>query len=226
MATVTARSIISKAQIIIQDLTSVRWPTAELLGWLNEGQRAILIVKPNANVKNTSIRLVAGTKQDIPADGIQLVDVTRNMGTDGLTAGRSIRITAREVLDSQLPDWHTSTASAVVQHFMYRALDPKHFYNYPPQPATNTGYVEIVYGAIPAVAAIDDVISLDDIYESVLMDYLLYRAFSKDSSAADAARAQRHQAAYFSALTGKMAVESVVNPNKTAAGNPNVVATA
>lgn len=223
MGTITAQSVISKAQIILQDTTGIRWPDSELLDWLNDGQREIVLLKPNSYIKNLAVKLVAGTKQGLPADGVQLIDVVRNMGVTGVVAGRSIRITMREVLDAQLPDWHLATAAAAVKHYMYSLLDPKNFYVYPPQPTTNQGYVEIIYGAAPVDATLLGTITLDDIYQNVLIDYILYRAYSKDTEyAADQNRASQHQQAYIVSLTGKAQVELGTNPNSQAPANPNV----
>lgn len=223
MPTITVNSIVEKAQIILQDTTGVRWPNSELLGWLNDGQREIVLLKPNAFVKNQSVQLATGTKQALPADGVQLIDVVRNMGTDGATPGRATRIVTREILDSQTPDWHSSAASNVARHYTYTALDPKTFYVYPPQPSSNRGWVEIIYGAAPTEATLGGVITLDDIYQTVLVDYILYRAYSKDAEyAANQANAIKHQQAYMTALTGKFAAEGAANPNSTAPANPNV----
>jgi len=223
MSTIAAQSVVDKAQVILQDTTGVRWPDSELLGWLNDGQREIVLYKPNAFIKNMSVRLVGGTKQSLPADGVQLIDVVRNMGTNGTTPGRAVRITMREVLDSQIPDWHSETPSSVVKHYVYSVLDPKNFYVYPPQPAAGQGYVELVYGASPTDANLNGPITLDDIYQNVLVDYILYRAYSKDTEyAADQNRAAAHQTAYISALTGKTKVEVGANPNSMAPANPNV----
>ena len=224
MGTIIANSVIEKAQTILQDTTGVRWPVAdELLGWLNDGQREVVIFKPNSHVKNVAVRLAAGTKQSLPADGVQLIDVVRNMGTDGNTPGRAVRITMREVLDSQLPNWHTVTASTDSKHYVYSLLDPKNFYVYPPQPSGNQGYVEIVYASSPTNATLNGPITLDDIYQNVLVDYILYRAYSKDAEyAADQNRAAIHQNAYIAALTGKAKVEVGANPNSMAPANPNV----
>lgn len=228
MGTIIARTVIEKAQIILQDTTGVRWPSdTELLGWLNDGQREVMVFKPNANVKNVAVKLTTGTKQSLPADGVQLIDVVRNMGTDGTTPGRAIRIVMREILDAQVPDWHTSTPNATTKHYTYSVLDPKNFYVYPPQPASNQGYSEMVYGAVPTDATINGAISIDDIYQNALIDYILYRAYSKDTEyAADPNRADKHQAAYIASLTGKVKAEIGSNPNSNAPANPNVVRTA
>ena len=223
MSTITAQSVVDKVQVILQDTTGVRWPDSELLDWLNDGQREIVLYKPNAFIKNLAVRMAGGTKQSLPADGVQLIDVVRNMGTNGTTPGRAVRITMREVLDSQLPDWHSETPSSVVKHYVYSLFDPKNFYVYPPQPAAGQGYIELVYGASPTDTTLGGTITLDDIYQNVLVDYILYRAYSKDTEyAADQNRAAAHQNAYIAALTGKAKVELGANPNSTAPANPNI----
>lgn len=223
MGTIIASVVIEKAQIILQDVTGIRWPdNTELLGWLNDGHLEVLVFKPNANVKNQSVQLAQGTKQSLPTDGIQLMDVVRNMGADGNSPGRVVRIALREILDAQAPGWHYGTPSSTVQHYTYNPLDPKHFYVYPPQPSTPS-QVEVVYSAVPAkLTALTQPIAIDDIYQNVLVDYVLYRAYSKDTDyAADPGRAAAAQAAYQSALTGKTNAETIVNPNATAPANPN-----
>lgn len=223
MGTITAQAIVNKVQIILQDTTGIRWPdTSELLGWLNDGQREVLVYKPNANVVNKSVALTAGTKQKLPTDGVQLIDVVRNMGTNGTTPGRSVRIAMREILDAQQPDWHAETPTASVKHYMYTPFDPKTFYIYPPSNGTNQ--VEIIYSGVPAdLPTLATTISLDDIYSNALVDYILYRAYSKDSDyAANPERAGAAQAAYTASLTGKTQGEVIVNPNTTAPANPNV----
>lgn len=213
MGTIIANSVIEKAQTILQDTTGVRWPVAdELLGWLNDGQREVVILKPNSHVKNIAVRLATGTKQSLPSDGVQLIDVVRNMGTDGNTPGRAVRIVMREILDAQVPNWHIATASADAKHYCYSPLDPKTFYVYPPQPVVNQGFVELVYGANPADATLTGPITLDDIYQNVLVDYVLYRAFSKESEAGDNQRASLHRGAFEAALNGKANGEAIVNP--------------
>lgn len=222
MGTIIASSVIGKAQIVLQDITGTRWPSdTELLGWLNDGQREVIVYKPNACVKNVATRLVTGTRQSVPADCVQLIDIPRNMGTSGNTPGRAIRLAMRDVMDAQVPNWHAATPRAEVRHFMFSALDPKSFWVYPPQPADTQGYVDVVYGGLPADATINGPIQVDDVYQNVLVDYILYRAFSKDTEAAEFNRAATHQNAYLSALTGKTKVEAGVNPNTTAPANVN-----
>lgn len=225
MATITVSSLLSKASTILQDPTNIRWPQTELLDWLNDAQREIALFKPNVFVKNSSVQLTGGTKQSLPSDGINLVDVVRNLGGDGLTPGNSIRVVSREVLDAQIPDWHsTAKANATVKHYVYTGTDPKNFYVYPAQPSTGRGYVEVIYVASPTDATINSTITLDDIYVTALLDYILFRAYSKDAEyAANSEAAKMYYQQFTAILTGKVNAEEASNPNTARAPwNPNV----
>lgn len=219
MATITALSTLTKVQTILQDTTGIRWPIdVELLGWLNDGQREVVLHKPEASVKNESLALTSGsTKQAVPATGIMLLDITRNMGAAGTTPGKAIRLVTRDVLDSQRPDWHAdANAAGYIQHFMYDPRDPKNFYVYPKAPAT-AHYVEVVYSAAPVdCATTAATIGIDDIFANALVDYVLYRAYSKDAEYAQNGQlAVAHYTAFANALGLKTQNEQSRNPNTT-----------
>lgn len=214
MPTITVQSRIARAETILQDTTNTRWPVAELLEWFNDGQREIVMRKPDAYTTRESVNLVAGTRQSLPATAVQLIDVPRNMGTDGLTPGGVVRLEDRRILDDQRPDWHTETAVVAVEHYCFDARDPKQFFVYPP--ADGTGSVEVVYSAAPAdvvIGDIDGVITLDDIYANAMLDYMLYRAYSKDADYTEnAGRASGSYQAFLSSLGLKEQVESINDP--------------
>lgn len=206
MGTITAQQIVSKAQIVLQDTTSVRWPTNELLGWLCDAQRAICAVMPELNAVTGTLTLVLGTKQGLPAGGVALLKVTRNMGVGGGTVGLALRKIPQELLDSQVPDWHTQTAATSLRHYVYDLRAPRVFYVYPPSVAGNT--VEALYTAAPADIVLTSVITLDDIYANMMMDYVLYRAYSKDLElAGNDSRAKDAMQAFIGALTAKKSVD-------------------
>ncbi len=205
--------------VILQDSTGVRWPTAELVPWVTDGERETVVFKPSAYAINEPMLLVAGTRQRIPSSGVQLLDVVRNMGS-GATPGRSIRLIEREILDANTPDWHYSTPAAVAKHFTYAANDPKTFYVYPP--STGSAYAEIVYSAAPPIATLGGTLAIDDIYQSAILDYVLYRAYQKDADyAADPTRAMGHYQAFVTAVAGRDKAEKLANPNTDQHSNPN-----
>lgn len=213
MAT-TVTSILTNVSSLLQDTTNVRWTLAQLTVWLNDGQREIAVLKPNAYIKNSTVQLAAGTKQVVPSDGIYLIDIPRYLGTDGSTPSYAIKSISREILDNQVPDWHaTKYANARPKHFIYDELDPKRFYVYPPQPSSGFGYVDVIYGAIPPDAATN--ITLPDEYSPALVNYILYRAWTQDSEwANNQALAANYYDKFMTLLMGKAKGESDSSPNK------------
>lgn len=224
--TITAQSIIRRAVETLQDTTSVRWPVNELVRYLNDGQREIVLYRPDSMVTNATITCAAGTKQALPANGAKLVEVIRNAAAT--SAKKSVRMINREILDAQTPGWHNITGSVDILHFMYDPRDPKTFYVYPP--ATSSAQLDIVYAAYPTditepadgalYTAVTGNISLPDIYSNALLEFVLYRAFMKDSEyAGNAQRAQAHYAAFANALGIEIKATIAVAPNPI--GNPN-----
>ena len=226
---IAAQALIRRVVETLQDTTSIRWPVAELVRYLNDGQREIIVHRPDAMVTNASVTLTAGTKQSLPANGAKLIDVVRNSaGTK-----RAIRMCAREILDAQSPGWHNLSGVTEIVHFMFDPRDPKVFYVYPPAQSAGAS-VDLVYSALPTdiaepaagtdYSAVSGAISVPDIYSNALQDYVLYRAYTKDSQyAGNEARAQARYAAFANALgieikaTVAVAPQSVGNPNQQAA---------
>lgn len=218
MSTITAGVLIDRTSIILQDTTNIRWPRIELLGWLNDGEREIVLHKPNAYIKNVQTPLAAGSKQNLPVDGVSLIDVPRNV------AGPAIRVVSREILDAQTPGWHTGIPQVTTKHYVYSPLDPKTFYVYPP--STGTGSVDLVYAASPADVGEASTILVDDVYATALINYMLYRAYSKDAEyAANSAQATAFYSAFMALLGAKVTAETVTSPNQALGGfNPNIPA--
>lgn len=210
----TGQTIIDGAHALLADI-NVYWLDTFLLSWLNSGLKEIVLLKPNAYVVTASVKCVAGTKQTIPAAGLTLIDITRNMGiTDGTTPGKVVIALSRQALDSSNPNWHTATPNAVSNHYAYDLRQPKVFYVFPPQPAAAQGYLEMIYGASPTPLTVaTDAIVLDDVYENILIDYVAYRAYGRDSAdPSHAALSQSHYAAFTAALGARVQSEAAIAP--------------
>jgi len=180
---ITCQNIVDSAEIILHDTGNADFAAADLFTFLKTCQRKIASIKPDASVTNASVQLATGTKQSIPTGGIQLINVTRNMGTDGSTAGEAIQFCDLATMNDLNPDWNTDTASATVQNYIFDSKNPKSFYVYPPQPGSDQGYVEEVYAVTPAdPASIAAAITLDDIYEPALLHMLLHMVYSIDAA--------------------------------------------
>ena len=123
-------------------------------------------------------------------------------------------------------------------HYMFDPRDPKTFYVYPP--ALVTTQLDIVYSALPTditepadgatYTAVTGNLGVPDIFANAVLDYILYRAYSKDSEyAGNAQRAQAH----YQAFANSMGIEvkslmtfapqtpgAVFNPNAAKTGAP------
>lgn len=223
---ITAQSVVRRVIDTLQDTTSVRWPVNELVRYLNDGQREIILNRPDAMVTNSTLTCVAGSKQSLPSNGAKLIEVVRNAAA--ASTKRAVRMVNREILDAQTPNWHNLTGALETLHFMYDPRDPRVFYVYPP--ALTTTQLDIVYSAYPAditepadgaaYTAVTGNISVPDIFGNVLQDYILYRAYSKDSEyAGNAQRSQNHYTAFGNALGIEVQATVGVAPNPVS--NPN-----
>lgn len=217
---VTVQSVVDRVQSVLQDTTGVRWPVVgELVLWVNDAQREIALLKPDASAVNTTVTLVTGTKQEIPAASNRLLKVVRNMSAaSGGTGARAIRLVDISVLDAQSPDWHDPSVTGdaahtnVVKHYAYEESNPRNFYVYPG--VSGNAYVELIYSANPATVVLADNLSIPDIFANAIMNYVLYMAYMKDAEfAGNQQRASSHFQLFTASVTGKGQIDSIMNPN-------------
>lgn len=210
MATAKVVDLISRAQTLLQDTTSVRWPVLELQGWLNDSYRETVNLRPDANTATGEFTCAAGARQVVTttfASALRVIEVVRNTAVS--SAKGAVRLVNRRMLDDQRRNWYAETQTVDIQHYMYDPRLPKEFLVYPP--ASTAARLEVVYSSVPLAHALTevqltnpataDVIRIDDSYFNALLDYVLYRAYSKDAEyASNAQRAVAHYQAFQNAL--------------------------
>jgi hypothetical protein len=210
MATVKVVDLIARAKTILQDEDSVRWTLSELQWWLNDGYRETLIFRPDSNTITAEFTCVAGPRQVLTTtfpNATRLVSVLRNTAT---TSNKyAVRLVDRRVLDDQRKGWYAETPTVSVEEYMFDARQPKEFLVYPP--ATSAARLEVSYAQVPSPHTLSDVqlnnlataetIRIDDTFANSLLDYMLYRAYTKDAEQqGNAARAVAHYQAFQSSL--------------------------
>ena len=190
-----------------------RWTDAELVRWINDFRIAAITRLPSAFAITAVRTLAQGTKQAIPDDGTMLFDVVRNLANDGVTPGRAIRRTDRQAIDDYDPDWHSATPASTISQFTYDDRAPNVFFVNPPAVAGTK--VEILSPAIPAAgSAMKDTIDIGLQYMEAIVNYVAYRAKSKDSEYANAAEAAAYYGAFTEALGVKAQSSNVSSPNQ------------
>jgi len=222
MASVTTgANLLSRVESILQDTANVRWTEAELLNYINDGQREISNLKPDATALHANVQLVTGTKQAIPTDGLRLLSVVRNMSdaSGGATGGKAIRLVARDILDTQEPSWHDPTVTGdathgtTPKHFMFDENDPLNYYVYPG--IAGNAYAEIIYSQRPTdLANTSATIAVPDNYSNALIDYCCFRAFMKDAEfAGNQQRAGAHYQTFSVSVNGKAQIDALIKPD-------------
>jgi hypothetical protein len=208
--TTKVKSILSRSSTLLNDEEHTRWEEAELLGWLNDGQRAIAKgPATDAYVIRDNLTAVAGSVQTLPNDGIRLVDVVRNV-----SGGTPILQSDYAMVDILGGAWRAA-ASGIAENFFYNENNPKQFELYPPQAGGES--IELVYNAQPADAVITGNIIIDDMYGDALINYIVYRGFSKDTedSSPELSRATAFYRAFLLSTGQKDATDQLIEPRRS-----------
>lgn len=221
MPTVKVVDIVKRVEDILQD-EGVRWLRLELQQWINEAYTSIVALRPDATATTGTFTCAAGTRQTLTqfATAQKLLDITRNLAAT--STKKAVRALDRKNLDDQRPGWHNETQSVNIQYFCYDPRQPREFFVYPP--ATTAAQLEVIYSAQPGKHALSasnlapdsgdtTVILIDDIYAPAIVDWVLYRAYLKDSEyAANEARAMAAYQAFNAAIGVKTQVDSGAAP--------------
>ena len=221
--TLTGANLISRIQDILQDTTSIRWPEAELLRYVNDAQREVCNLRPESTATTANTALVVGTKQSLPSGGLRLIRVTRNMSSaaGNATGGRAVRLVDVDILNTQEPNWHDPTVSGdaahttTVKHYIFDEDNPRSFYVYPGASSTST-FLEIVYSAAPTdLANTSATLYIDDIFGNAVIDYVLFRCYLKDAEyAGNQQRAGTHFQLFSSSLGAGGQAQFNLSPNQ------------
>jgi hypothetical protein len=222
------------------------------------GVKALCKFLPHVGIRSCAIKLEPGTRQSIavvPAArvkfssgaaafdlfAIQFEDLIRNLGDDGLSPGRAIRIADRQRRDRLDPNWHVGEPDAVVREFFFSPQDPTTFFVSPPVPGTGAVWVDVQLVAPPQAIpdggppgselyAYDDstpstqAVGIDDQFEDELWNYCVaYLLLADAKSQESMARAQLHAQAFMGSINSLAASLTGQNPNlKTLPFAPDV----
>ncbi|EGB0326529.1 TPA: DUF6682 family protein [Salmonella enterica subsp. enterica serovar Muenchen] len=184
--------IIGRVNTQLMDTAWLRWPLSELCDYYNDAVRAVILARPDAGASVESLECVPGSRQSLPVGALRLIDVIR------VTDGNALLPVPRDVLDHDYPDWHN--VNGVPERYVYSEITPRIFYLFPAPDKSVS--IDAVVCRIPDVVTISGLedkteIRIDEAYVNPLVDWMLFRAFSKDVAAgANTALAMQHYQAF------------------------------
>ena len=195
----------------LNDEDKVTFPDSVVLAALNEALSALVLYRADASATTSVVQLAPGTRQSIPADGIRLIRLIRNRGSDGVQVGRSIRLVDTDVMDAIAPGWHQLSGNYVAE-YTYDPHTPKEFYVYPAVPS-GTVYVELSYSRNIPEAAANDTLPVDAIYSQALKEWALYVLWGGDTdSSPNYSQAIGRKQTFFDLLQVKSASDKATYP--------------
>ena len=179
--------MLNRASIELTDTQRIGWGLEDLISYYNSAISAIASARPDIFIKTQSFACAAGTRQTAPAGTIKLIDIERNTLT-----GKSIRYVSRADLESLIPSWASSTGGEEAELYIHEPTNITAFWllSILPTPATR------------AMVESGAQVEVDDRYITPCLDWIMYRAFMRDSEVtANASRGQLHLQSFTQALS-------------------------
>lgn len=194
---ITVKNLIDRISRDLIDLRNVRWSRPELIDFMNDAIAAIVIRRPDLSRATAAVATSSNTVA-LPDDAYQILAVNH---IDNVAA----TFVSINKLNQLYPEWRTTEGAPVC--WTRNELDETTLFLYPaPQTEVN---VEVVYSRTLKVTDESAPFPLSEVYEGVVADFVMYRAYNKDSlNPAEGQKAQLHLQAFATALGDKTATDN------------------
>jgi hypothetical protein len=193
-----------RAQLNDSDSANYRWSDAEMLRYVNAGQRQIVHMVPESNVITTSVSTPTANevRHTIPAGGIKFVSLFSADSQNETSPANAIRECSLDSMNTLFPEWSYSQVEQPrvpnlhdiwnpgssgdgqlrYENFMHDPVEPKIYYVYPIPPASgDSADLEVVYVDLPSDnAGLGNNFRLRDHYQNAMVLYVTYRCLRKD----------------------------------------------
>jgi hypothetical protein len=228
-----AGSLFRACAIELNDLEYVRWTKDDLAEYLTDAIAVMASLKPTLFTVFEPLRLGIGAVQTVPGEFTELVDILFNLhqdGTHGEPVNRGSFTAARALGRSSCAP--ADGAGYVVRSYTVHPENDTFFIVDPPVPAVNP--LPIVWALVQRapnviMAETDGVVMANttpETYRSTLLEWMLYRAFARDTESSDSFnRSQAHYKAFYQFLglppRDRDGVPVAAKTRETLSGAPN-----
>lgn len=189
---ITVKALLDRIARDLIDIRNVRWSRPELLDFLNDAIAAIVLRRPDLSRATSSVEATSYVVS-LPADAYQILAVNHINNV----AATYVNINK---LNQLYPEWRTTVGQPVC--WTRNELDETTLFLFPtPQDPVS---VEVVYSRTLKVTEESASFPLSAMFEGVVADFVMYRAYNKDSTnPTEAQKAQLHFQAFATALGDK-----------------------
>lgn len=193
---VTPGDVIDEVQRHLRDTGAGTWADADCVEYFNNATYMVMLLRPSAFSATSSVQLTANSTKHSITGAYRILDVTRNMGSDGSTEGKIVTPIERWQIDMLNQHWHKGTGKTYIEHYSYepdKSLTT--FYTYPKAHATTAVYVEMNLATFPTKVTTGNQatkITLDATFEPFIKEWMFYEAYNKNTSPSSYNQSQRH----------------------------------
>lgn len=205
------QALLARLRDDLHDPDGIRYTLPVLLQFLSDAQRAVVLCRPDANAVIEAIRLEEGsTRQALPPGGLRFLGVLRNMGSDGKTPGRAVRVASLEALNLDA-GWHRAATASEVYDYAPDEVTPTVFW-VSPAPGRDV-WVELKYSAEPRESEATGSLAVLSSFSEPVREYALYRAYARNDASVDfQGRAALHLQRFFSLLGQETQARLMTSP--------------
>lgn len=228
-----AGELFRSCSIELNDLDYVRWSKDDLANYLTDAVAVMSALKPTLFTVFVPLQLAPGPVQTVPGEYTELIDVTYNLLPDG-TQGEPVNQGSFTVARALGRPACTPAYGVgyVVRSYTVHPENDTYFIVDPPVPAiTPLPAVWALVRRAPGVVTseTDAVVMANttpETYRAILMEWMLYRAFARDTESSDSfQKSQAHYKAFYQALgvppRDKDAVPVAAATRETVSGSPS-----
>lgn len=228
-----AGALFASCAIELNDLDYVRWTKSNLADYLTDAIAVMAALKPTLFTVFAPLRLAPGAVQTVPGEFTELVDILYNFNSDG-TQGEYVNqgsfTTARALGRSACTPAYGD--GYVVRSYTVHPENDTYYIVDPPAPSVSPmPAVWALLRRAPNVIVVetDEVVMANttpETYRSALLEWMLYRAFARDTESTDSfQKSQAHYKAFYQFLglppRDKDAVPVAATTRETVRGSPS-----
>ena len=188
--------MLKRASAVLQDPGHERWPVSELIGYLNEGMRELVLLRPEVHTRTITVQLSSGSTQRVRDPALAFVRAVRTTNAPGQRAARKID---PKMLNDMVHNWRGQAPVGEVRGFWHDDRDLRTFYVVPPQ--DGTALLEVVASVVPdPLESDDDQLQIPETFDTALFYYLMYRALDRREKGAGPRAVTWHRKFYLALL--------------------------
>lgn len=196
----TPQEIITTARYILNDTNATgagyRQLDPELLDYVNSGLKEMAVLNPAMFSTIGDYTCISGQCEQV----LTFADAAALMEVLAIHQGTALTSFDMMSMNQFNPGWRADAAAPATQWTRF-ANDPLKFFIYPQAPGGQV--LDVRYVRNPSTYALGDtIIGVPSVFQPALVDYVVYRAESKDSEHVLSQRAVTFQAAFAAQVKG------------------------